>query len=258
MIKTALALAAKGLHVFPLWPGTKKPRTAHGLKDATVDPFVITEWWGEEPELNIAVATGAVSGVFVIDVDDIAAEGELARLEAAHCALPATVESLTARGRHVWFRHPGPPIKNTASVIAPKIDSRGDGGFVVVPPSLHPSGKRYCWSVDSAKALAPAPAWLVEQLTTPTKGNGKAMPTPPSEWRALITDGVAEGARDNSATRLAGYLLRHRVDPVVTLELLQIWNATRCAPPLPADDVERIVASIAGKELRRRGADSGR
>jgi Bifunctional DNA primase/polymerase, N-terminal/Primase C terminal 1 (PriCT-1) len=253
MIRTAIALAEKGLFIFPCWPGTKKPRTAHGCKDATADPFVIIGWWSSEPELNIAVATGAGSGVFVVDVDDITAEGELLKLESAHGTLPSTVESITARGRHIWFKHPGAPIKNTASVIAPKIDSRGDGGFVLVPPSLHPSGKRYCWSVDSAKAFAPAPQWLLDKITTSTNGNGKAAPIPPAEWHALVATGVNEGARDCTIAKLAGYMLRRRIDPFVALELLQVWNGARCAPPLPAADIERIVDSICGRELRRRG-----
>jgi hypothetical protein len=63
---------------------------------------------------------------------------------------------------------------------------------------------------------------------------------------------VAEGQRDTTVARLAGLLLRRYVDPVVALELLQCWNASRCAPPLPAEDIERIVTSIAGREVRRR------
>jgi len=82
-------------------------------------------------------------------------------------------------------------------------------------------------------------------------GNGNGA-TPPSEWRALVAKGVAEGARDCTVAKLAGYLLRRRVDPIVALELLRIWNATRFSPPLPAADIERIVGSIAGKELKRR------
>jgi hypothetical protein len=61
-----------------------------------------------------------------------------------------------------------------------------------------------------------------------------------------------EGTRDCTVAKLAGHLLRHRIDPFVALELLQTWNATKCAPPLPAADIERIVASVAGRELRRR------
>jgi Primase C terminal 1 (PriCT-1) len=62
-----------------------------------------------------------------------------------------------------------------------------------------------------------------------------------------------EGRRDCTITKITGYLLRHFIDPIFVAELMQIFNATRCRPPLPPADVERIVNSIAGKELRRRG-----
>ena len=133
---------------------------------------------------------------------------------------------------------------------------RADGGFVVAPPSIHPSGRRYAWSVDCASAIAAAPDWLVAKLGSRSNGNG-TRPVPPAEWRALAANGVAEGARDTSVTRLAGYLLRRHVDPFLALELLQSWNAQRCTPPLPAADIDRIVESIAGRELRRRAADDG-
>jgi hypothetical protein len=254
MIRTALALARRGLHVFPCLPCRKEPATAHGYLDATVDAGTIRQWWGERPDLNVAIATGAVSNLVAIDVDG--AEAALAQLEAKHGALPPTVETITARGRHILLRHPGGIVPSSVGKIAAGIDVKADGGYIVAPPSLHPSGKRYCWSVDCAKEIAPAPGWLIEKIAAST--NGTPLPAPPSVWRELVEHGVAEGARDKSAARLAGYLLRRSVDAFVTLELLQIWNASKCAPPLPAGDIERIVASIAKKELKRRGADSGR
>jgi Bifunctional DNA primase/polymerase, N-terminal/Primase C terminal 1 (PriCT-1) len=250
MIHNALALAARGLQVFPCWPGTKKPRTAHGCKDATIDPLIISDWWTAEPELNIAVATGAASKVFVIDVDSEDGELELRKLEAEHTELPATVEVITGRGRHLWFQYPERPVKNTASKIGPGIDTRADGGYVMAPPSLHPSGKRYAWSVDSALSFAAAPGWLIDRIAAPANGGPS---TPSSEWRELVATGVGEGARDCTVTRLAGHLLRRRVDPFVVLELMQIWNTARCFPPLPAADIHRIVDSVCGLELKRRG-----
>ena len=104
--------------------------------------------------------------------------------------------------------------------------------------------------MDSASSLADAPDWLLSKITSNTNGN---VGTTPSEWRELIK-GVTEGARDCSVAKLAGYLLRRQVDPFVALQLLQSWNATCCTPPLPAKDIDRIVDSIAGRELKRRGA----
>ena len=128
---------------------------------------------------------------------------------------------------------------------------RGDGGYVLAPPSVHPSGRAYAWSVDSASAFAEAPDWLLARTADSTSGNGQA--TPPSEWRALVANGVDEGQRDCTLAKLAGHLLRRFLDPFVVLDLMQCWNATRCRPPLPEADVARIVESICTKELRRRG-----
>jgi hypothetical protein len=248
MLGHALALARRGLWVFPCVPRGKAPVTVNGCLDATIDPAVIERWWHQHPEANIGIATGARSSIFVVDVDD--AETELTKLETQHGALPATVESITARGRHLYFEWADKcRVRNTAGKIAPGIDTRGEGGYVLAPPSVHPSGRAYRWSVDSAKAFAPAPAWLLDRIL----GNGNGA-TPISVWRELVHAGACEGQRNDTVTRSVGHLLRQRVDVAVVLELLQGWNATHCTPPLPPSDIERIVDSIAGREMKRRGA----
>ncbi len=254
MLRTALTLARKNLAVFPCLPRDKKPATSHGCNDATTDADTIRQWWRDNPQFNIGVATGAASGIFVVDVDGLDTELEVRRLEAEHGKLPATVEAITGKGRHLYFRMPEMPLRKSASKIAPGIDIRATGGYVIAPPSIHPSGRAYRWSDDSASAFAAAPDWLLDKISEPS--NGK-LPAQPSAWRALVADGVGEGQRDNAATRLCGYLLRHYVDPLVTLEMLQLWNAARCRPPLPCEDIERIVDSIAGKEIRRRYGHAG-
>jgi hypothetical protein len=253
-----LTLARKGLHVFPCQPRDKRPATANGVKAATIDADTIRRWWQQDPRFNIGVATGKTSNIFVVDIDGIDAEAELRKLEAEHGPLPATVEAITARGRHVYFRMPTTDVRNSTGRIAAGVDVRGTGGFVICPPSIHPTGRRYEWSVDCANAIAEAPAWLLAKIAPPT-GNGTASATtttPSSEWRELIK-GVREGARDCSLTKLTGYLLRRHVDPFVTLELIRVFNAARCTPPLSDKDVEKIVASVAGMELKRRQAGNG-
>ena len=252
MLRTALALAKRKLHVFPCLPRGKEPAVAGGFKAATTDPQTIRAWWRPRPDCNVAIATGAVSGIFVVDVDGLDGELALRRLEAEHGALPPTVEAITGNGRHIYFAMPDTPVRNTASKIGDSIDTRGDGGYVLVPPSVHPSGRCYAWSVDSAGTFAAAPDWLLARIGKPN-GNG-AMPTPPAQWRDLVLGGVGEGRRNDTVTRLAGYLLRRHIDPVVALEFLAAWNAVRCQPPLDAAEVAGIVDSIAGRELKRRGA----
>jgi hypothetical protein len=251
MIRTALALASRGLHVFPCRPREKLPATPRGCLDASADPNMIRHWWGLNPHYNLAIATGTASGIFVLDIDGTDAEAELRKLEAEHGPLPSTAESITPRGRHLYFRMPDAPVRNSAGKIAPGIDVRGDGGYVISPPSVGPTGRAYAWSVDCAGAVAEAPDWLLEKIIDHTNGNGEA--TPPAEWRELAANGVDEGARDCTVAKLSGHLLRRFLDPFVVLELMRCWNATRCRPPLPEADITRIVDSICAKELRRRG-----
>jgi hypothetical protein len=252
--RTALAYAARGLHVFPCRPHCKEPATAGGCKDATANPELITHWWQQTPDANIGIATGERSHCFVLDVDSADAEAELKNLEAAHGALPATVEAITARGRHVYFDWPRQGVRNTASKIGPGLDTRGEGGYVLAPPSVHPSGRAYTWSVDSARVFAPAPAWLLSRVTAPA--NGHRIITPPAEWRSLVRGRVGEGQRNDSVARLAGLLLRQRVDALVVLEILLAWNEARCRPPLEESEVATIVDSIARAELKRRGVSA--
>jgi len=251
MLRTALALARHSLHVFPCLPRDKRPACPNGVKDASAVLEVIQQWWQARPDCNIAVATGAISGSFAIDIDGTDGELQLRRLESDYGTLPATVEVITGNGRHLYFRMPEVPIRNSAGKIAAGIDVRGDGGYCIAPPSVHPGGRRYHWSVDSAGSFAAPPDWLLARIG---KQNTTALPTPAAEWRDLVRAGVGEGQRNQTVTRLTGYLLRHHVDPLVALELLTAWNATRCQPPLDVTELAGIVDSIAGRELKRRGA----
>jgi hypothetical protein len=248
MIHTALALAEKGLAVFPCAPASKKPACPHGCLEATTDIITINAWWRGNPRFNVGIATGTVSGIFVIDLDGVEAENALAALG----QLPPTITAITARGRHIYFRlPPGIAIRNSAGKLAPDVDIRGDGGYVLSPPSVHPDGAIYKWAAHSSKTFADPPQWLLDKaIESGANGNGHCTPT--SEWRELITTGVSEGQRNSTVTRLTGHLLRHYIDPHVTLELMQVWNAARCNPPLPTADISRIVNSVAGRELRRR------
>jgi bifunctional DNA primase/polymerase-like protein/primase-like protein len=192
----------------------------------------------------VAIATGAVSKIFVIDVDGPDAEHELQRLD-----LPATVEAVTARGKHLYFKYPGTLIRNTTGKIAPGVDTRGDGGYVLAPPSIHPSGALYRWSPNGARTAAAAPDQLIAKISERT--NGKA--TPPAEWQQLFMADIPEGQRDCTLTRMTGKLLRHCVNAADVLGIMQAINVARCKPPLPPEDIERIVESIAERELKRRG-----
>jgi hypothetical protein len=165
MSRTAQWYARRGLHVHALRPREKQPATAHGLHDATTDAAAIAAQWSD-PTRNVAIATGP-SGLAVIDVDgDIGAES-LATLEAEFGPLPITPEVITARGRHLYFARAECRIGNSTSELAPKIDVRALGSYVVAPPSVHPSGDVYRWAPGRGLheiQLAALPLWIVEAL----------------------------------------------------------------------------------------------
>jgi hypothetical protein len=244
-------------------PRTKRPATPDGFRSATLDRVQIERWWRSNSAYNVAVATGTVSGgLLVLDVDDgLAGESALEKLEMAHEPLPPSVTVVTPGddaklpGRHIWLRLPsGVTLGSTVGRLGERLDTRSTGGYCLAPPSMGPLGRRYQWSCDCGCTIAPAPQWLLDFLAAP---NGNGVATPRVDWLDIVTAEIPEGRRDATVTRIAGHLLRRRIDPAVALELLHALNIVRCRPPLPAADVERIVDSIAGRELRRRESADG-
>ncbi len=164
MLDHALEYAACGMAVFPVngitdgfcdcgipecnSPG-KHPTFTGGFRSATTDTETITDWWTIKPNANIGIATGAVSGIVVIDVDiGPGKEGlaSLAELECRFSPIPKTVTVRTGGGGwHFYLKAPLCDIKNSAGKLARNIDVRGDGGYVIAPPSMHISGNRYNW-----------------------------------------------------------------------------------------------------------------
>ena len=232
----------------------KRPAIANNLKRATTDPNVIAGWWSSR-NLNIGLATGPDSGVWVLDIDGQEGEATLRALEAEHGALPPTIETITGKGRHLYFRWPtGNEIRNSQlREDVPGLDWRGSGGFVLAPPSIHPSGRVYSWSVDSTDEFSDAPDWLLDLASGKRRGNGRpAEATPPEVLRTFIGQ-VHDGSyRGRAIARLSGVLLRRYVDPLVVLDLCRVFNETRCQPPLDDADVLRIVTDITRSEQQER------
>lgn len=242
-LKAALDYGRLGWSVIPVEPRGKRPLLRWQVYQyRRADVPEIAGWFQRWPDANIAVVTGIVSGVVVLDLDPRhGAAASLERLDREHGPLPDTVEASTGGGgRHLYFAHPGDITRNRVGLL-PGIDLRGDGGYVVAPPSIHGSGEPYRW-VRSPEVLypVPLPPWLLQ----PPAGEGAPHGHPLSHWRRLLRDGVVVGARNDTIASLAGHLLRHGVDPEVVSELLLTWNLSRCRPPLDAGEVLRTVDSI--------------
>jgi len=234
--------------------------TPRGLLDASRDPGVLAAWF-ERDAWNIGIATGAASDIVVLDIDPRhGGDGSLAALEADHGALPPTWRFLTGGGgEHILFRHPGGTVKNSAGKIGPGIDVRGDGGYIVAPPSVHIGSRPYAISVDHHPddvPLTALPDWLLARIAEPSAPaairSTLKIGRVPTDWRSHLGNPVGEGERNIAMARLAGLLLGRRIDPHVCLDLMLAFNAARCRPPLPDREVVSTVASIARRELAGR------
>ena len=274
LLRTALAFSDLGMRVLPLHtslPGPrctcgeadcdnigKHPRIKRGCHGAERDRDQLRRWWNRRPDANLGLATGAMSGIFVVDVDPRHGGDETLRaLEGEHGSIPPTWRFLTGGGgEHIVFRFPeGTRLGNSAGRLGEGLDTRGDGGFIVAPPSLHASGRAYAFSVDHHPAdvlLADVPEWLLARLRAP-KDNGKPGGLPHA-LRGLAEHDAPEGRRNQTLAALSGHLLRHRVDPYAVVEIARCWNKARCRPPMADDEVIAVVNSICRREWARREA----
>ena len=169
LLDAALHYARAGMAVFPLHANdngacscrkpdcgspAKHPRTDHGLSDATKDEEQIRTWWTRWPTANVGIATGAVSGVVVLDVDpQHGGDDSMVGMREEHGDLPPTRAVRTGGGgTHFFFAHPGVEVRNSQGRLGSGLDVRGDGGYVVAPPSNHMSGCAYEWGDESVLA----------------------------------------------------------------------------------------------------------
>jgi len=183
-----LGYARAGLDVLPLTPGGKTPLgtlVPHGKDDASSDVEQVRDWWVQCPDANIGIRPAV--GVVVVDVDPRAGGATaLAELSRVHGGLSPTWTAYTGGGGlHAWYAATGP----LRARLCDGVDLKHHAGYVVAPPSLHSSGKRYCWGNDLP--IAEAPPWLVAMMTAPPP---RPLPT--------VTARTFSGANDDGLVRL--------------------------------------------------------
>jgi Bifunctional DNA primase/polymerase, N-terminal len=256
----AMRYSSHQIPVFPLRPRGKTPAIAaahpegdpqrgvchgecgqlgHGLYDATTDPDLVWRWWRRWPMANIGVPCGPASGWLAIDLDGATGEASWAQLVLRH-GVAVTLTSLTGRGRHLLWRYPPDcGLGNTSGTLGPRIDSRGIGGFVVVPPSVHPSGQLYRWYPEDRPGPNGAqepPSWLLDTLrapapaTTPTRrrpGEYVDRERPSGLPRHLQRlAGATPDRRGRGAYNLVASAIEWGLDDTAILDLIATHQAT--------------------------------
>jgi hypothetical protein len=246
--------AQRGLPIFPCQQRGKEPACSRGALDATPNLDRIHAWWGSCNDLNIGLACGDRSGLFVLDIDGAEGEATVRILEQIHGPWPPTREAITGRdgGRHAYFKLGKHEVRNSAGKLGAGIDIRGTGGYVLLPPSIHPSGRPYSWSVDSADHIALAPDWLHAIIGDHKSSQGK----PLEHWHRVLTGEISTGSRNSTLASMCGKLLHSGLnDVVLLLDVMSCINHARCNPPLDCREVDNIVASVVRSHLRKLRSD---
>ena len=247
LLVAALDYAKRGWPVLPLMPGTKKPLgvlVPHGFQDATTNEDTIRQWWERSPLANVGILTGEESGLVVLDIDPRhGGDDNLWELERQHGELPLTVGSLTGGGgAHIFFLHPGGVIKHKA--LAPGVEVKADGGYVVAPPSIHPTGELYRWEGASHPedvALAALPEWLLRLMRRESVLQNGA-------HASIFNTLIPEGQRHNTLLSLAGTMRRKGMSTESITEALLVENRSRCIPPFQESEVKKLTQSVARYE----------
>lgn len=240
------ALGDAAAFLAPTWPcfpcgADKRPVTEHGFKDASRDPLIVRVMFDRPGAALIGVPTGEASDLVAVDLDVKNGASGLEWLAANAHRLPRTRQHSTrSGGRHLLFRYPaGRSIRNSASRIAPGVDVRGNGGFIIVPPSPG-------YDIADDAMPAPMPAWLVELLDPPQAERPAPQPYTPNGM--LTGDGTPYGLRALSlecdAIRSAGDGMKHHTLNKAAYSIGGLVSAGAIGESLARAELSAALASI--------------
>lgn len=261
--EAAATYAAGGIPVFPCDPGSKAPKVKSGFHAASMDLPTVRDWWKQWPAAMIGTPTGKAFDVFDLDAPDgPQVFFDLCR-EAGDFHFLARSYTKTPSGGFHFYTEPVPNLKNVAGKLADHCDTRADGGYVILPGSCRPDGKRYTFNPGAFEA---APAWLVDLCRerglmrdpNPPKTAPRAPldfpPGIPPSTRALIESGTGEGSRNETAFTIAVQLRDEGLPESEARALVEAF-AARCNPPLPLSEAAAACASAYAQPRREPARD---
>ena len=243
--EAAVKYAKRGWSVFPVRKN-KTPYTPNGFHNATTNLDTITRWWKEYPDANVGIATGSMShGLTVIDIDIDESKGIHGDESFQDwCDEEGVfIDSLTAvtgrGGKHLYFTSTYPYGNKTGCL--PGVDIRGEGGYVIAPPSIHENGNPYYFDGDEDEEEIVCAQedsdveYFFNEMCKSSNGNKEPLKVP-SE--------VNEGGRNDMIFKMASSMQARGDDDDVILATCQGYNEKNCHPPLPDDEVLFIVRNV--------------
>lgn len=243
LYEAAITYISQGFAVFPLQVKGKKPLTTHGVKDASKDPAIVKGWWQTWPNANIGIATGQISGgLCVIDMDIDEEKGldgwrSLRDWQDGHGVISPSWLCKTGRGGFHYYFLADEPINNRVGVI-PGVDIRGDGGYIVAPPSVHPNGTPYTWDEKCDPEIMPLHPIDDNIRFLLHKGNNA--PT----MKYLAPAKIPEGERNHTLFQLACSLQAKGLSDQAIHAAVMSENNAKCVPPLTDKEIISIVKSV--------------
>lgn len=255
LLDHALKYVALNWSIFPVVPGGKKALIRwEKFQKTRASPEQVERWWKQYPNANIGLVTGSISGLVVIDIDSKTG----VEVYSSHFGeIHNTISQRTGKpdAKHLLFAHPGDKAYSNRAGFIQDVDVRGDGGYILVAPSVHPNGKTYEWVIDPTEMglddLLELPAEIRSMFTAqkPEPENTKKGTGIPS-WVKEALPGVADGRRHDICAKLTGYYLRVFGGDVEQAQLMvQIWNESN-EPPLDWKDLRTVIKSIVDREGR--------
>lgn len=246
LVDHAIMYAQKlGWAVFPV-NKKKRPLTLNGFNDASKDLVEVVNMFAQKDAVAIGVATGKISGIVVLDIDMKGQNLDMTYEELAekYKIGPDDIVSRTGSGGyHVFYKHPGSIVPNAQRLNNTQgLDVRGDGGYVIIPPSMHVSGKRYEWIRSPFKKQLPeCPSYILPENRT----YGDKTGTPSEAKEFMEAEKVGEGRRNAMLAAMAGLLRSSGIEDEESLfQVLMPLNIKKCVPPLDEPEVRSIVKNI--------------
>ena len=244
-----------GFGIIPIQPRGKHPITTNGLHDWFNNPEDARKLWAEQPDLNIAIVCGTASGnLVVLDFDEdedknVHGLDTMNEWEDESGPLLATATAITGRhGMHCFYRadktyHPS--VNRDLGV-----DVRGEGSYVVAPPSVHPNGNHYEWNVGDApweREVARVDANVDAFIDHVQRNGGTGQDDEPQGERFQLPQRIRKGERDDTLYRYACSLRGKGYADDAIEAMVEKANAENCVHPLPANDIKRIIRQACKK-----------
>ena len=238
----ALKAIKRGWSVIPTKPRSKTPlgswkerQRARATRDELEAAFQTN------PSAGVGFVTGEISGLVVVDIDPYAGgDQSMDGLVEQFGALPITPVVRTGGGGfHYFFSYPKTGLRNSAGKLGDGLDIRGDGGYVVAPPSIHPNGTQYRWAEGRSPddiPLAPLPTWVIERLSST-----------PTIQQPIAEDVIREGRRHATLLSSGGAMVSRGMSAEAVEAALLVENARRCEPPLPSDEVLELANDLSAR-----------